>query len=88
MSIAEKEVESERKPSFLTIEEVAADLRVSRTTVYLLVREGKLPCLKVRGQWRVSRRQYELWQQNEVPESPKTPVVPLRRRSVAGGRRG
>ncbi len=46
---------------FLTIPEVAALLRVGRRTAYTLVREGKLPAVRVGNQWRCSRKALEQW---------------------------
>jgi len=40
---------------FLTVNEAAKVLRVSRRTVYRLVQTGKVPAKKVGSQWRISR---------------------------------
>jgi excisionase family DNA binding protein len=40
---------------FLTIRELAAYLRVSRTTAYELVRNGEVPSVRVGGQFRIPR---------------------------------
>ena len=42
-------------PEWMTVEEVAAWLRVSRDSVYRWVRAGRLPALKVAGAIRVHR---------------------------------
>ena len=42
-------------PDLLTISEVAETLRVSRTTIGRLVRDGELRCLRFRGSRRVPR---------------------------------
>jgi excisionase family DNA binding protein len=39
--------------SFLTIEEVAKLLRVSKATAYRMREDGELPAIRVRGQYRV-----------------------------------
>ncbi len=39
----------------LTVDEVAAELRVSAQTVRKLIEEGQLRAFKVRGQWRIRR---------------------------------
>jgi excisionase family DNA binding protein len=39
----------------LTVEEVAAQLRVSPQTVRKLIEDGDLKAFKVRGQWRVKQ---------------------------------
>ncbi len=46
---------------FLTLDDVAEELSVSRSQAYALVRNGDLPAIKVggRGQWRVERAKLE-----------------------------
>jgi excisionase family DNA binding protein len=48
---------------FLTLDDVAEELAISRSQAYALVRNGTLPAMKVggRGQWRVERSRLELW---------------------------
>lgn len=43
----------------LTVAEVAAFLRVNRSTVYKLIRRGELPAFKVGSDWRFNRSQIE-----------------------------
>ena len=45
----------------LTLDEVAQYLRVHRSTVYRMVRDGSIPCTKVAKQWRFSRRRVNEW---------------------------
>ena len=46
---------------FLTLDDVAEELTVSRSQAYALVRNGDLPAIKVggRGQWRIERAKLE-----------------------------
>jgi excisionase family DNA binding protein len=46
---------------FLELSEVAAELAVSDSQVYHMVRSGELPAIKIggRGQWRVERAKLE-----------------------------
>ena len=48
-------------PRFLLLSDVAAELNVSDSQVYHMVRSGELPAIKVggRGQWRVARARLE-----------------------------
>jgi excisionase family DNA binding protein len=48
---------------FLTLDDVAEELAISRSQAYALVRNGTLPAMKVggRGQWRVERSRLEQW---------------------------
>lgn len=46
---------------YLTTAEAAKLLKVSRSTVTLLAREGRLPALRVGKQWRIPHEAPELW---------------------------
>lgn len=45
----------------LTIEELAAYLKISKSTLYKLVREGSLPCKKVGKHWRFHKDAIDEW---------------------------
>ena len=49
------------EPRFLLLSDVAAELNVSDSQVYHMVRSGELPAIKIggRGQWRVERAMLE-----------------------------
>jgi excisionase family DNA binding protein len=47
--------------TFLTIREVAQLLKLAKRTVYSMARAGELPAFKVRGQWRIRRKDFEKW---------------------------
>jgi excisionase family DNA binding protein len=47
------------QPELLTLGELAVYLRVSRTTAYQLVTTGKVPAVKVGGQWRIPRAELD-----------------------------
>ncbi len=42
------------KEEFLTLEEVAKKLKVTKTTVYRMARKGEIPAFKFGKVWRVS----------------------------------
>ena len=44
---------------FLTVDELADYLRVSRASAYRLVQGGKVPHVRVGGQWRIPRAELE-----------------------------
>lgn len=46
---------------YLTTAEAAKLLKVSKGTVCLLAREGRLPALRVGKQWRIPHEAPELW---------------------------
>lgn len=45
----------------MTLEEVAEYLRVTKTTVYRLLRQGKIPANKVGHQWRFNKTSIDEW---------------------------
>ena len=45
----------------MTIEEVAAYMRVSRFTVYRLAKEHAIPATKIGRQWRFQREEIDRW---------------------------
>ena len=47
--------------AMLTVAEVAAYLKISPTTVWRHCVQGKLPAFRIGRQWRVERRDLEVW---------------------------
>ena len=45
----------------LTLDEVAAYLKVSRDTVYRMAQKGKIPAVKVGNQWRFAKSEVTNW---------------------------
>jgi excisionase family DNA binding protein len=56
---------------FLLLADVAAELNVSDSQVYHMVRSGELPAIKIggRGQWRVERAKLEEYIQLKYAET-------------------
>jgi excisionase family DNA binding protein len=56
---------------FLLLADVAAELNVSDSQVYHMVRSGELPAIKIggRGQWRVERAKLEEYIQRKYAET-------------------
>lgn len=52
-----------RKDEVLTLEELAEYLKLSTSTVYKLVGEGKIPGNKIGRHWRFSRKAIDSWLQ-------------------------
>ena len=53
---------NEQEPSqVMTVPEVAAYLKLARSTVYKLAQSGELPGRKVGGKWRFARKGLEKW---------------------------
>lgn len=49
----------------LTTKQLQSILQVDRTTIYRMAENGKLPGIRVGGQWRFPRDQVELWLQRQ-----------------------
>ena len=45
----------------LTIEELATYLKISKSSLYKIVREGKIPAQKVGRHWRFRKSAIDLW---------------------------
>jgi excisionase family DNA binding protein len=60
----------------MTVEEVAQYLRVTRKTVYSLLRQDKIPATKVGQQWRFDRAAIDRWlQQRSIGRNARILVV-------------
>ncbi|WP_306206138.1 helix-turn-helix transcriptional regulator [Actinoplanes sp. RD1] len=59
------------EPRFLLLSDVAAELNVSDSQVYHMVRSGELPAIKIggRGQWRVERARLEAYIEQKYAET-------------------
>ncbi len=59
------------EPRFLLLTDVAAELNVSDSQVYHMVRSGELPAIKIggRGQWRVERARLEEYIKQKYDET-------------------
>lgn len=60
----------------LTARELQELLRVDRTTIYSMLKEGRLPGFKVGGQWRFSRQEIRIWLEKQRAEAEQIPVHP------------
>jgi excisionase family DNA binding protein len=49
----------------MTVDEVAAYLRVKKRTVYNWVKKGKIPAVKTVGQWRFKKERIDSWLDGE-----------------------
>lgn len=59
------------EPRFLPLADVAAELNVTDSQVYHMVRSGELPAIKIggRGQWRVERTKLEEYIKRKYAET-------------------
>lgn len=75
---------------YLTVKEVADLLRLKERKVYDLVKEGRIPCLKVTGKWLFPKGQVEHWLSGGRRALDSAGIVPAARPAapaiVAGSR--
>ena len=45
----------------MTVAEVCAYLRIHRSTLYRLIKAGKIPCYRIGSDYRFNREQIERW---------------------------
>ena len=50
---------AEDLPDLLSVKETAAYIRSPQPTVYYLIKEGKIPAIRIGGRWRVKRRELD-----------------------------
>ena len=63
----------------LTISELSAHLRVHPTTIYRLLREGRIPGFRVGSAWRFSRAAIEVWEHGQVGPIERGEPAPKRK---------
>lgn len=49
----------------LTVDEISEYLRIPKSTIYKLVREGKIPAQKIGRHWRFSKEAIDHWLQKK-----------------------
>jgi excisionase family DNA binding protein len=54
----------------MTIEELAAYLKIPKSTLYKLAREGKVPSNKIGRHWRFQKRSIDRWLERERAIAP------------------
>ncbi|MDA8239279.1 MAG: helix-turn-helix domain-containing protein [Nitrospiraceae bacterium] len=58
----------EKSIDVLTIDELSTYLKIPKSTLYKLVREGKVPCQKVGRHWRFRKTAIDRWLEEVKPE--------------------
>lgn len=56
----------------LTIEELAVYLQIPKSTLYKIVREGKIPCQKIGRHWRFRKEAIDSWLEKSKSTNRKT----------------
>jgi len=62
----------EKPGAVMTIEELSAYLKIPKSTLYKLVREGKVPSQKVGRHWRFRKEAIDRWLGETQAEEPDT----------------
>ena len=62
----------EKLGDVLTIEELSVYLKIPKSTLYKLVREGKVPSQKVGRHWRFRKVAIDRWLDETRAEEPET----------------
>jgi len=62
----------EKPGAVMTIEELSAYLKIPKSTLYKLVREGKVPSQKVGRHWRFRKETIDRWLDETQAEEPDT----------------
>lgn len=60
---------------WLTIEELSAYLKMSRTKLYQMAQKGELPGSKIGTQWRFNRDEIDEWVKSLRKVAPRQPSV-------------
>ena len=60
----------EKTGDVLTIEELSVYLKIPKSTLYKLVREGKVPAQKVGRHWRFRKKAIDRWLDETRVEEP------------------
>lgn len=51
----------DREAEILTLDEIAAYLKIAKRTAYRLAQKGEIPALKLGGTWRFRRSELDRW---------------------------
>ncbi len=58
---------------WLTLDELAGYLKVSRSKLYRMAQEGEVPASKVGCQWRFDRHEIDEWMKSQRPSADDSP---------------
>ncbi len=82
LSEEEKRMNYERG-DVLTIEELSAYLKIPKSTLYKLTREGKIPCKKIGRHWRFHKNAIDTWRKEHrdttIGDDSELPKVSVNR---------
>ncbi len=67
----------DRRPTVMTLEEVSKYLRINKSTVYRMARDGTLPAWKLGNVWRFKKEALERW----IADTQRAQQQKVRRRA-------
>jgi excisionase family DNA binding protein len=91
---AENKTDAQRDPaadstgSTLTVPELAEHLRVHPTTIYRLLRAGRIPAIRAGNSWRFDRAAINKWESDQTASSEVESPAPSRKGRKARSRPG
>lgn len=77
----------ERRPTIMTVQEVARYLRLHAITIYRMIRLGQLPAIRVGRGWRFKKDEIDLWLHSRQSNSHDQPATPTKPRGLSNPRR-
>jgi len=63
--------EKDKKIDVLTVEEVAKLLKLSKITIYRLIKTGEIPAYKIGASWRINKEDLESYIETKKEMVPK-----------------
>lgn len=66
--LIDKKYNAHNNMEFLTVADLMRILDMSEPTILSLCHDPNFPAKKVGGKWRINRRQFEEWWQNQIDE--------------------
>ena len=55
--------------ALLNVEEVSNWLRIPSSTLYVMCRRGKIPCIKIEKHWRFEQKYIESWLEDKIGQN-------------------
>ena len=53
--------------SWLTLDELAAFIKISRAKIYQMSQKAEIPASKIGNQWRFNRQEIDIWMKSQRP---------------------
>jgi len=60
------------RDNWLTLDELAAFLKISRAKIYQMSQKAEIPASKIGNQWRFNQQEIDIWMKNQRPSKPSS----------------